>query len=194
VLRGDLANDLGAIRRPPLVEAKTDTGWQELPQGEPEEMEGPDGPTRYVTGERTGTLDVLGRAARQEQPSEPPGSMASDPFAGTGTSRLGPDVADAFAPKGAQRAYGFRHKLPDGCTDNIAYRVTAEMATVETFYKTLMPQKGYSLVGRKAAMRGRGVSMTFARDRKHHYFVSLYPVDKTKQVRILLMIVRPAAK
>jgi hypothetical protein len=196
VRRGDLVMGRGAVPAPGPPGERTAADFRDAPVGDPEEMEAEGKHEVYLT-----TMRVADAAEMAGGPSAAaPGAAsvpeaATQPLVGTGMQVLGDDVPGVFVPPGSRRLYGFRQKVPDGYSDNLACLVAKRLAAVEDFYRTRLPEAGYKLVGRGPTMRrDDGISLVFARAGKHYYFVNLYSVDKGKQTKIVLMIGRPGSK
>ncbi|KPK85935.1 MAG: hypothetical protein AMJ81_02360 [Phycisphaerae bacterium SM23_33] len=171
------------------------SNWRHLPVGEPGQMEAAGKHPAYVTTTREAPAEGPESLASEAPGPGGPMDLATRPLIQASMRILGEDVPDVFVPPGSRRIYGFRQELPEGYSDNLAYLSAAGMAAAETFYKTRLPEEGYRLVGRGATLRrDGGVSLAFVKGGKHHYFVNLHPVDKGKQVKIVLMIGRPAGE
>jgi hypothetical protein len=128
--------------------------------------------------------------ASMAAPASRPVDLVARPLAGSGVEPLTELPPDMPTPPGAVLGYAFRRAYPDGVSDNLVCTVAADLAAVESFYRTALAQAGCKLAKRGTSMRGDGVLLVFLRGSKDSYSVNLRPTDKGKKVRISVVVQR----
>lgn len=127
-----------------------------------------------------------GRQAQQQDyaPSDDPGQLTRDPLAGLGKYLKDPP-AGAIVPAGAR--FLFALELAEQ-TISASYLAEESVAAAADFYRTAMPQAGFTLRREKPDAKGAGsVQLTFINGSRA-YTVILMPADKEgRSTRISLV-------